>query len=337
MDTISPIYARWILRELEQRDIDPSSLFASTSLSSTALLEGGDIGLRDFLQVLRAADKLLGDQQLGLLLGGKVHAFGMGPVGAAIAVAPSLREGLQLLEGFAQLHASYVEISAHSDMRGLTVTILYQYDTGDVERFHTETAMLLLQSYMETLLGERVTDARYRLAIPKPDELAEYARALHGTLTFDADANEVHIPHRWLDRPSPYYHAELWRQARISLSRSLGEQSKTQGQTYTQHVVALFRSSEPPLPELADVASDLHMSERTLSRRLRAESTTFRELRADALAGRARLYLDETDYTVEAIAAELGYRDPANFRRAFRKAEGCSPARYRADNRAARS
>lgn len=40
-------------------------------------------------------------------------------------------------------------------------------------------------------------------------------------------------------------------------------------------------------------------------------------------------YLRETDYSVEAIAEELGYRDTANFRRAFRKSEGCSPIEYR--------
>ena len=71
------------------------------------------------------------------------------------------------------------------------------------------------------------------------------------------------------------------------------------------------------------------MSQRTLNRRLQSENTSFRQLKSQALARWAKQYLRETDRSVEAIAEELGYTDAANFRRAFRKAEGCSPIEYR--------
>lgn len=329
MDTISPVYARLIVRELERREIDPAPLFAGTALSRLELLGGGDIGMDDFLHILRTGDQMLGDEQLGFLLGRKMHVFAMGPVGAGMALAPSLREGLQLLESYTQLHATYIDISARSTVRGLTVTILYEQETGYVERFHTETAVMLLQQYMETLVGEPICDAHYRFAIPEPDASDDYTDALHGPICFDAGVNEVDIPHHWLDLPSPYYHPELWRQARIGLARSLKEQSESEGTPYTQHIAALLRTSEPPLPELREVAFDLHVSERTLNRRLKAERSSFRQLKSQALVSRAKQYLSGTDYSVEAIAEALGYQDAANFRRAFRKSEGCSPIEFR--------
>ena len=147
MDKISPIYARLILRELEQRHLDTSPLFAGTALSRDELLRGGDIDLPDFVHILEVGDRLLGDGQLGFLLGRKMHVFAMGPVGAGMAVAPCLRDGLQLLESFTRLHASYVDIDARSTMLGLTVSILYEQETGYVERLHTEAAVMLLQQY----------------------------------------------------------------------------------------------------------------------------------------------------------------------------------------------
>ena len=192
MDTISPVYARLILRELEQREIDPSPLFRGTALSRDQLLSGGDIELTDFLHFLQTGDRLLGAEPLGFLLGRKMHVFAMGPIGAAIAVAPSLRQGLQLLENFTRLHATYIDIDARSTMRGLTVSILYEQETGYAERFHTETAVLLLQQYMETLVGEPIRDADYRFTMPEPDNRQDYASALHGRLVFNADAN-VHF------------------------------------------------------------------------------------------------------------------------------------------------
>jgi AraC-like DNA-binding protein len=77
------------------------------------------------------------------------------------------------------------------------------------------------------------------------------------------------------------------------------------------------------------VAFDLNVSQRTLNRRLQVENTSFRHIKSQALAQWAKQYLLETERSVEAIAEELGYKDTANFRRAFRKSEGCSPIEYR--------
>jgi AraC-like DNA-binding protein len=329
MNMISPVYARLVLRELERRGIDPAPLFAGLGTRREELLRGGDITMEDFLHILRTGARLLGDRQLGFMLGRNMHALAMGPVGVAISSAPNLREGLQVLESFTRLHATYVDIGARSTLHGMTVTILYQHDTGDLERFHTETAMILLQQYIETLIGEPICDAQFRLAIPEPENRAEYTNALHGHISFGAAANEVDIPHRWLDLPSPYYHSELWRQAQKTLSQGLKAQTRTEETPYKQHIIGLMRTSEPPLPELGDVAYDLNVSQRTLNRRLQAENTSFRQLKSEALARWAKQYLRETEDSVEAIAETLGYKDTANFRRAFRKSEGCSPIEYR--------
>ena len=248
MDKISPVYARLILRELEHRRLDTSLLFSGTALNRQELLHGADIGLPDFLHFLQTGDRLLRDEQLGFLLGRKMHVFAMGPVGAGMAVAPCVRDGLQLLESFTRLHASYIDIDARSTMRGLTVSIVYRQETGYVEHFHTETAVMLLQQYLETLIGEPVRDVHFRFTAPETDDTRGYATALHGAVVFDAAANEVDIPQRWLDLPSPFYHAELWQQAQVSLARTLKEQSNSKGAPYTQHITTLLRTSEMPLP-----------------------------------------------------------------------------------------
>ena len=329
MDSISPVYARLVLREIVRRNIDPAPLFSGTALDPDTLLHGGDITMQDFLGVLRAADRLLGNEPLGFLLGQQLHVLAMGPVGAAIASAPNLRAGLQVLESFTRLHASYVDIAARSTLHGLTVTVLYQHDTGDVEHFHTQTAMVLLQQYIEILIGTRACDAHFRLAIATPADKTIYTSALHGRVSFDAEANELDIPQRWLDAPSPYYHPKLWREAQVTLSRDLDSQFATERASFRQHVAALLRTSQPPLPDLRDIAFELNVSQRTLNRRLQAEQSSFRQLKSEALARWAKQYLRETEHSVEAIAETLGYTDTANFRRAFRKSVGCSPVEYR--------
>ncbi|QFU76454.1 AraC family transcriptional regulator [Halioglobus maricola] len=329
MQTISPVYARLVLRELEQNGVDPEPMFRGLSLNRNDLCLGGDIALHDFLQILQRGQELIPHIKLGLALGRNAHAFVLGPIGAAMNIAPTVREGLQQLESFTRLHVSYIDANVQSSPSGIIIQMIYHEDTGTLEKFHTETAMLLFQKYVETCTGKELTDARYKMAFPAPDDPQTYQGIFHGEVCFDAECNSVEIPRQWLDLPSPYFHAEMWEEAQIKLSRLLADQVGSANDTFTRHIRALLQSSEPPLPDLEEVAGRLFVSQRTLNRRLQAEGTNYRQLKSAALAERAKAYLVHTSDSVESIAATLAYQDAANFRRAFRKSTGFSPDQFR--------
>jgi AraC-like DNA-binding protein len=78
------------------------------------------------------------------------------------------------------------------------------------------------------------------------------------------------------------------------------------------------------------VSERLLMGPRKMRRVLKAEGTSFREIREQFLDERARLLLADTDLSIAEIARSLGYSEPNNFRRAFRNWTGLSPREYRA-------
>ena len=330
MENISPVYARFVLREILQRGIAPGDLLEGTSLTRDELETGGDIAMEDFLTVLENGRRLSGNEQLGLVIGRHSNIIALGPIGAAAAIAPSVREGLQVIGNYTRLHISYIRVQLSSSLQGLSVGFQYlQQDTGNVKRFHMETAMMLVQHYVETTTGQPLQRAAYRMSIAEPDYAGEYDKWLHSPVSFDWPRSSVELPADLLDLPSPYYNAQVWHQATLDLALRIKELEGKEQRPYTQYVDALMRSCEPPLPDLAAVAERLHMSERTLNRRLQSEGTGFRQIKGEVLGSWARRLLVETDQTVEAIAATLGYQDAANFRRAFRKAEGSSPGDFR--------
>jgi AraC-like DNA-binding protein len=329
MDNISPVYARFVMREILHQGIAAEQLLHGTQLDKAELESGGDIAMGDFLTILNNGRCLSKNDQLGLVIGRHTNMTVMGPVGAAAAIAPTVREGLQVLENYTRLHISYIKIELVSGLQGLSIRFHYLQDTGVVERFHTETAIMLVQHYIETLTGQVMGDAEYRLAIPAPSYQEEYGRWLHSSVSFDWPHTSAEIPAHWLDLPSPYYNADMWHQATLELAQKLRELDSREEQPYTQYVSSLLRSCEPPLPDLSSIASRVHMSERTLNRRLQQENTSFREIRGEILGRWARQHLLQTNHSVEAIAAALGYQDAANFRRAFRTREGCSPSEFR--------
>ncbi|HEX4843161.1 MAG TPA: helix-turn-helix transcriptional regulator, partial [Limnobacter sp.] len=78
-----------------------------------------------------------------------------------------------------------------------------------------------------------------------------------------------------------------------------------------------------------DVAQSLHVSPRTLKRKLQAEGKHFTELLGEVVQRDACLLLETSRLTVDEIAARVGYQDRANFTRAFKKRAGKTPSEYR--------
>jgi AraC-like DNA-binding protein len=93
---------------------------------------------------------------------------------------------------------------------------------------------------------------------------------------------------------------------------------------------SIARQFATKLPVLSATARALHVSERSLQRRLAREGTTFSRL-ADAvrkdLAGR---YLGQAGLSVGEIAYMLHFREPPAFHRACKRWTGDTPLQYRA-------
>ncbi len=69
--------------------------------------------------------------------------------------------------------------------------------------------------------------------------------------------------------------------------------------------------------------------EQLLRRHLLRENTRFQDVVVSHRIAMARRYLTETSLPANEIAGLVGYADPANFYRTFRRMEGMAPLAYR--------
>ena len=329
MLTINPVYARITARELLRRGFAEADIFRGTGSGYRDLFQADELDLERFQCILGNADALLTDPPLGFLIGSYQSMLALGPLGSAAGAAPTIRDAMGVLENYTRLHSNYIDISLHSDLTGLTITLDFQGLTPAVLRHHTEASLVFIQRHVELVTGESLASARITLCYPAPDYADQYPRFLDCAVEFDATRTCLAVPRGLLDLPSPYFHHGLWEQAQLQLASELKQLGEMTTGAYTGHVRASLLSQEPPLPSLGDIAGRLHMSERTLSRRLQAEGTGFRELRSQVLHDWAVRHLRHTPASVESIALQLGYHSAANFRRAFRERAGVNPAEFR--------
>jgi AraC-like DNA-binding protein len=82
----------------------------------------------------------------------------------------------------------------------------------------------------------------------------------------------------------------------------------------------------------AAVAERLAMTVRTMHRRLDEAGTSFRKIRDELLRKRAEGLLRERRVPIAEVSYLLGYGEPSNFHRAFRRWTGLTPAEWRAAN-----
>jgi AraC-like DNA-binding protein len=126
-------------------------------------------------------------------------------------------------------------------------------------------------------------------------------------------------------------------QGAIGLLSKLGNSELDSMPSSITDIVAqhLSVSLETCAVSIQETALQLNVSVRTLQRKMADEGLTYRgflnELRHQIAVD--RLSLEEIP--VSDLAKELGYKDPANFTRAFRTRSGISPRQFRAQHDAA--
>ena len=87
-------------------------------------------------------------------------------------------------------------------------------------------------------------------------------------------------------------------------------------------------------PTIEDIADALHISSRTLQRRLQDDGASFQRVLEEARHQLARHYLNNSVLELNEAAYLLGYEDGNSFVRAFRTWEGVPPSRWREQQRA---
>jgi AraC-like DNA-binding protein len=329
MPRISTLFARLIARELSPLGDPWPALLKGLQLEANQILQQPQMPLQDFNRLLENALEASNDPGLGLRFGRHPNLMMSGEAMFAAIAAPNLMEVMQAIGDFSRLQAEYIEMEVWVGLKKLRLRARETSSLDSTRRTQHEVMILSLQNAIELVLGRPFTEGRYWFSFPEPEYSKRYEEAFHCPCEFDADSSGIDIPRSLTQAPSPYFNQALWERGRNNSLALMTELNSRDRQLYSQHILSLLRGKRPPLPDLNEVARHLALSERTLLRRLHEEQQSYRDLRLQVVMEWADHYLCDTDTSVEAIAALLGYQDAGNFRRAFRRHFQCTPNEYR--------
>jgi len=259
----------------------------------------------------------------------ELEAAHHGPLGMAAVTASSLNTAVDCLVRFESLRSPWtvLQASATSNPDGLRIRILPVLTLPSPGELLMEMNLIALVSLLAELSGRR----REQLKTELPARYRPWARQLRGSLpgqvALDQRHHQVWIPEPLLALPcllaDPGLHAGAVRRCEELLIEA--SESGPTSALVQQQLMALHGQN----PGAVAMATRLGLSSRTLMRRLAAEDCSYRELVDRVRQTLARDWLKNTDMPISRIAELLGYRDPANFGRAFRRWTRTSPGALR--------
>jgi AraC-like DNA-binding protein len=178
------------------------------------------------------------------------------------------------------------------------------------------------------LTGVELSPRQVTFRHPAPPELAEHRRIFRCPIRFGAPENALVLDRALLDLPNraadPGLLAVLDRYAEAIL---LGLPPAESFLGRVRRLVADALSERAP--SLSAVARRLHMSPRTLQRRLGAAGTSFQALADAVRLEHAVGLLADPSLSLAEIAFRLGFSGSSAFHRAFRKWTGMTPLQHR--------
>lgn len=329
--TIPAAYALSLLSLMLERGHGEAQLLAGSQLSREQLQDQrAQIGAWQYAVLLSTALRLDKDHGLAYELGLRSQVTKHGFVGFGLISCATLREAIEFSERYFRARVPAFTNVMTVQGEDVVIELRETVPLGPYRAFVMDLVVVELCSLFAKVLGLDPASAGWasRIHVPhaEPEAYARYRDRLP-PFAFNQRAVEIHFPARMLDEPiataDPVSVQLAIERCELEMSRQAAA-SGTRGQ-----VVERLRCDQGRYPELAEIAEQLHVSERTLKRRLQAEGCSFQALLDEVRQRDAQRLLSDPKLAIKQVADAVGYADPANFARAFNKWTGLSPKAWR--------
>jgi AraC-like DNA-binding protein len=282
------------------------------------------------LQLLwHSAVEKTGDQCFGLVVGTHIRPTSFHALGFSWLASHSLLESLERMCRYQQVITT---IPLDVDITGSADDYVLALDFPD-ERFQLQPVVIdaffvAILQLCRTATNDQFHPLSVRLTRKDFGRTDGYVKAFDAPVYFACERDELHFAKELMEARLPGHNIDLARANDRVLDRYVEALDPNQVASEVRKLLLTLLPTGHANQE--QVAKQLNKSLSSLQRQLRAEGTTYREIRNETRKSLAQDYVREGKYSLSQIAYLLGFSDQSNFSRAFKRWTGATPGEYRA-------
>jgi len=279
---------------------------------------------KELFALWRAVAEVSANPAIGLLLGTENKMERFQPVGIAALSSDNFGEAVARMGRYKQLTCPE-EIAQEVDEEEWSIQFRWLL-AGEAEPAAlNECCFAWILSVGRHGTGTRLSPVRVEFTQPRAHVKA-IERHFECPVVCGAPRNAIVFRATDAKRPFVTRNAELLAMLAPQFEEELKQEKGDEN--FVERVrMAIQEKLTGRRPTIDDIADVLHISSRTLQRRLQEEGSSFQRVLDEARHTLARHYLNNSVLELNEAAYLLGYEDGNSFVRAFRTWEGVPPAR----------
>ncbi|MBX9913552.1 MAG: AraC family transcriptional regulator [Pseudomonadaceae bacterium] len=307
------------------------ALFTAARVRPQALDNpNGRLSFIDFNMLASVALQRCHEPALGLLLGQRLNVSSHGILGYAVLASANLGQAIQFALKYYRVLGLAFDLDVIQEPERLQLRAVESMPMGPLSQFAGEALFASLFSIATFLVGSPLQGLALGFAHPPPSHAPRYLEVFGVQVQFDQPYHWLSLPKNYLERPMALANpgtVQMCEQQCEALLASLDVQDGL-----LTRVRRLLLARPGDFPDLHSAAQALHTSGRSLRRHLSELGTSYQQVLDEVRKRLALQYLTTTHLPLYEIAFLLGFSDPSNFRRAFKKWTGKSPGEFRREH-----
>ncbi len=336
-ETISVSYAHLLLEIVHDYAIDTETVLSGTGLRLAEMKQAdAKMSAHQWSKLVVNALKLTGNPRLGIEYGFKLRPTSHGALGFAFLSCTDVETALSLCQQYfcTRIQNFIPELNIQEDFVYVHLDDVHPVKLGNAQQ-SDQLRSFLIESllfgaiHFLSLFSKKIAE-NCEVFVDWADA-QNYKSVDLGQITihFNQQRNGLRFPKHYLLCKNPNADQTAFQQALLYCENDklklLKEATRDLQKSIRSELLYKAGNAYPTLPM---IAQRLNMSERTIKRHLQAQGTTFLQILAEVRFNQAKKLLQQPQYSIQDVAALVGYEEATNFIRAFKKMFGETPSQY---------